>query len=102
MFFCSCPLFWKSQLQTETALSTFHVEYVALSSAIRKLITIQQVIQELVHFLHLSYTTPVIHAEVFEDNDSANLLATNHSLSEHSKDLNVKGHFFWNMWMKDM
>ena len=41
MFFCSCPLIWKSQLQTETALSTFHAEYVALSSAIRKLITIQ-------------------------------------------------------------
>ena len=41
MFFCSCPLIWKSQLQTETALSTFHGEYVALSSAIRKLITIQ-------------------------------------------------------------
>ena len=34
MFFCSCPLIWKSQLQTETALSTFHAEYVALSSAI--------------------------------------------------------------------
>ena len=41
MFFCSCPLIWKSQLQTETALSNFHAEYVALSSAIRKLITIQ-------------------------------------------------------------
>ena len=41
MFFCSSPLIWKSQLQIETALSTFHAEYVALSSAIRKLITIQ-------------------------------------------------------------
>ena len=34
MFFSSYPLIWKSQLQTETALSTFHAEYVALSSAI--------------------------------------------------------------------
>ena len=41
MFFCSYPLIWKSQLQTETALSTFHAEYVGLSSAIQKLITIQ-------------------------------------------------------------
>ena len=40
-FFCSCPLIWKNQLQTETALSTFHAEFVTLSSAIRKLITIQ-------------------------------------------------------------
>ena len=41
MFFCSCPLIWKSQLRTETALNTFHTEYVALSSAIKKLVTIQ-------------------------------------------------------------
>ena len=32
-FFCGCPLLWKSQLQTEMALSTFHTEYVALSTA---------------------------------------------------------------------
>ena len=45
MFFCSCPLIWKSQCRTETALSISHAEYVALCSAlcsaIRKLITIQ-------------------------------------------------------------
>ena len=29
MFLCSCPLNWKSQLQTETALSAFQSEYVA-------------------------------------------------------------------------
>ena len=94
MFFCSCPLIWKSQLQTETAPSTFHTEYVALSSAIRKLITIQQVLQELVQCLHLTYTTPVVHAEVFEDSNSAYLLATNHCLSECLKQLNFKWHFF--------
>ena len=43
----------------------------------------------------MTYTTPVIHAEVFEDNKSAYLLAMNHSLSECSKQLNVKWHFFW-------
>ena len=62
MFFCSCPLIWKCKLRTETALSSFRAEYVALTSAIRKLITIQCVLQELVHCLHLSYTNPVIHA----------------------------------------
>ena len=43
----------------------------------------------------MTYTTPVIHAEVFEDDNSAYLLAMNHCLSEHSKLLNVKWHFFW-------
>ena len=78
-----------------TALSAFHAEYVALSLASRKVITIQEVLQELLQCLHLTYTTPVIHAEVFEDNNSAYLLATNHSLSEQSKHLYVKWHFFW-------
>ena len=41
MFFCSFPLIWKSQLKTETTLSTFHAKYVTLSSTIRNLITIQ-------------------------------------------------------------
>ena len=57
MFFCSCPLSWISQLQTETALSIFHAEYVALLSAIQELITIQQVFQVLymsTHDLHNS------------------------------------------------
>ena len=43
----------------------------------------------------MTYITPVIHAEVFEDNNSAYLLAVNHCLPEHSKYLNVKWHFFW-------
>ena len=102
MFLCACPLIWKSQLQTETDLSTFQAEYVALFSAIGKLVTIQLVLQELVLCLHISYTTLVIHAEVFQDYNSAYLLAMNCSLSEHCKHLNAKCHFLGNMWMKDM
>ena len=43
----------------------------------------------------MTYTTPVIQAEVFEDNNLVYLLATNHCLSEHSKLLNAEWHFFW-------
>ena len=41
LFFCGCPVLWKSQLQSEMALSTFHAEYVALSAAMRQLIVVQ-------------------------------------------------------------
>ena len=41
LFFCGCPLLWKSQLQSEMALSTFHAEYVVLSMAMRQLIVVQ-------------------------------------------------------------
>ena len=37
---------------------------------------------KLVHCLNLTYIIPVIHDEVFEDNNSTCLLATNHCLSE--------------------
>ena len=45
LFFCGCPLLWKSQLQSEMAWSTFHTEYVVLCMAMRQLIVVQQVLQ---------------------------------------------------------
>ena len=95
LFFCGCPLLWKSQLQSETALSTFHAEYEALSVAMRQLIVVQRVLQSLVACIEFAAEVPTIHAEVFEDNNSAFLLANNQKLSDHSKRLNVKLHFFW-------
>ena len=50
----------------------------------------------------MTYTTPVIHAEGFEANNSAYFLATNHSLSECSTILMLSGNSFGNMWMKGM
>ena len=77
LFFCDFPLLWKSQLQSETALSTFHVEYVALSMAMKQLIVVQRVLQVLVDCVKFVAKTPTIHTEVFEDNNSAFLLANN-------------------------
>jgi hypothetical protein len=93
--FGGCPLVWKSQLQTETALSTFHAEYVALATALRTVIWLQRVIDELLAAVELEGAPPVIHAEVFEDNNSTYLLANNQQLSPRSRHLNVKWHFFW-------
>ena len=77
MFFGGCPLLWKSKLQTETALSTFHAEYVALAAAMSQLIVVQQVLQDLVACLSLKPKQPKIHATVHEDNASAHALANN-------------------------
>ena len=41
VFLCGCPLLWKNQLQTKTALSTFHAEYVALSIALRQVLSLR-------------------------------------------------------------
>ena len=100
MFFGGCPLLWKSKLQTETALSTFHVEYVALAATMRQLIVVQRVLQDLVACLSLKPKQPKIHATVHEDNASAHARANNQRLSDRSKSLNTKYHFFWE-WIND-
>lgn len=96
IFFLGCPLVWKSKLQTETALSTFHVEYVALATALCQVIVLQHLLKEIIQCMNFGLQPiPTIYAETFEDNNSAYLLANNQGLSEQSKPLNVKWHFFW-------
>jgi hypothetical protein len=95
IFFGGCPLLWKSQIQGEVALSTFHSEYVALSQSMRTLIWLQRVIQEIMATIGEQDSNPTIYAEAFEDNNSALLLANNQLLSPRSRHLNVKWHFFW-------
>ena len=100
MFFGGCLLLWKSKLQTKTALSTFHAEYVALAAAMRQLIVVQRVLQDLVACLPPKPKQPKIHATVHKDNASAYALANNQRLSDRSKSLNTKYHFFWE-WIND-
>ena len=39
------PVFWRSKLQTETALSTFEAEHVALSTAMREVVPIIELLK---------------------------------------------------------
>jgi hypothetical protein len=78
IFFGNCPLVWRSSLQTEAATSTFHAEYVALSTCAKVIIWIQ-----------------IVPTKIFEDNSSAYLLANNHQLTPRSRWLNTKLHWFW-------
>jgi hypothetical protein len=45
--YLGAPLMWKSSLQTEIALSTCEAEYICLSQALRKVIPIMDLVQEL-------------------------------------------------------
>ena len=38
IMYANCPIFWRSHLQTEIALSTAEAEYIALSTAMRQVI----------------------------------------------------------------
>jgi hypothetical protein len=90
------PLFWKSQLQHEIALSTVESEYCALSAAMKTLIPIRGMIVELIGFLNVPRSiSSSLHCTVFEDNNGALLLATNQRLTSRTKYFHVKWHFFW-------
>ena len=46
--YSGCPLLWKSQLQTEIALSSTESEYTGLSYALRDAIPIMQLLKEMI------------------------------------------------------
>jgi hypothetical protein len=94
-----CPVLWFSKLQTETALSTMHAEYIALSTAMRDLIPFKRIAEEMCSHMGLSdeklaviKTKTVVH----EDNSGALTLAKLEPgrNTPTSKFFNVKYHWF--------
>jgi hypothetical protein len=90
-----CPLLWVSKLQTEIALSTTEAEYIALSQAIRELLPMRALFQEVGTTLKLKCAIPtILHSTVFEDNNGALSLATSPKISPRTKHIAVKYHHF--------
>ena len=91
-----CPLIWKSQLQTEIALSTLEAEYSALSYSLKTLLPLKRILAEAVKMLSLPPDTKTsIRARVMEDNQGCYYLATNQRLTNRTKYFLVKYHWFW-------
>lgn len=90
------PLIWKSHLQTEISLSTLEAEYSALSSSIRALIPIRELLFETIDVLSVpnELKTSIV-CNVFEDNQGAYLLGTTHRITNRTKYFLVKFHHFW-------
>jgi len=91
-----CPLLWSSKLQTEIALSTTEAEYIALSQAMRALLPLRGLLQEVGTKLDLSFSTKsVVKTHVWEDNNGAIALASNPmKFSARTKHMAIKYHFF--------
>ena len=51
IFYCGCPVFWCSKLQTEIALSTAESEYIALSQATREVIPFVNLLKEISQYM---------------------------------------------------
>jgi hypothetical protein len=93
--YAGCPLIWKSKMQTQVALSTTESEYLSLSTALREVIYMQQMLREMrKHGLDIEDTQPKIHCKVFEDNSGALEMANIHKLRPRTKHLAVSWHHF--------
>jgi hypothetical protein len=98
----NCPLVWKSCLQTSIAASTCEAEYTALSSALKVLLPLKRMLQEITATLRIpDAIRSAIRATVFEDNQSALYLATNQHITNRTRYFLVKWHWFWQFYPQE-
>jgi hypothetical protein len=90
------PLIWKSQLQSSISCSTLEAEYTALSYSLKALIPLKRLLLEAVAALDIpSAIRTSVRARVFEDNQGAYFLATNHRITNRTRYFLNKWHWFW-------
>ena len=103
--FMGCPLLWISKLQTQIALSTMELEYIALSHSMRELIGVREVLKDVfTHVLHEENLAPeyrIIHkysaipqSKVYEDNEACLKFATLPKMSPRTNHIALPYHFF--------
>ena len=92
----NCPILWSSKMQTTIALSTTEAECVALSTALRDVIFLMELVKEFEKYgapIPKS-DSPTVHCRVFEDNVGALELATQHKLRPRTKHIAAQYHHF--------
>ena len=90
----NCPIFWRSSLQTEIALSTAEAEYLALFSALRKLLHMMTMIEEINEVFSLLISRPNFVCKVHEDNQSCIKMTTGTKFSPSTKQIAMKYRHF--------
>eukprot|EP00980_Cylindrotheca_fusiformis_P015692 scaffold4523_cov68-Cylindrotheca_fusiformis.AAC.2 len=82
-------------MQTLVALSTTEAEYIALSSALREVISVINLMNELkARGFNLNDKQPLVKCKVFEDNQSCIEIAMNHRTRPRTRHLSVRLHHF--------
>ncbi len=94
IFYAGCPIIWSSKMQNTIALSTTEAEYTALSSAMRDIIYLLNLVDEFKanNFSLPTNSVPHVTCRVFEDNVGAMELANNPKLRPRTKHLAVQLH----------
>jgi hypothetical protein len=93
--FCGCPIVWASKLQTEFCLSSTESEYVSLSAALREVLPLIAILEEMKANGIISKTyVPKVFCKLFEDNSGALEMARTPKMRPRTKHINVKYHHF--------
>ena len=66
IMYANCPIFWRCSLQTEIALSAAEVEYIALSSALRQVLPLMKMVEEINEVFTLLISKPNFVCKVHE------------------------------------
>jgi hypothetical protein len=90
------PLVWKSQLQSSIALSTTEAEYSSLSSSLRTLLPLRDLLIEVTQAIGLKLSLCAsLHCRAFQDNRASWQLATQQRVTNRTKYFLVKWHWYW-------
>jgi hypothetical protein len=94
IMYANCPIYWRSSLQTEIALSTAEAEYIALSSALRQVLPLMTLMEEIHNVIPMHISKPNFVCKVHEDNQSCIKMATGIKFSPRTKHIALKYHHF--------
>jgi hypothetical protein len=93
--YAACPIVWCSKLAGPICLSTTEAEYVALSVALRQVIPIMDLLEEMKVRGTISLSqTPTVYCKAFEDNSGALEMARMPRMRPRTKHINVAYHHF--------
>ena len=93
--YAGMPATWKSQLQTEIALSTTEAEYTGLSYALREVIPIMDLLKEMKEKgMMVNDDQAKVHIKLYEDNAKAIEIAKEKKYRPRTKHLNCRLHHF--------
>ncbi len=89
------PISWCSKKQGETALSTTEAEYIALSMAMRELLWVRRLVEDISSTLDIGYNRCArIISTVFEDNQGSIAVASKPDITPRTRHLHTKYHHF--------
>ena len=92
--YANCPIFWRSTLRTEIALSTAEAEYIALSTSLRQVIPLMAMMEEIHAVFPIHISKPEFVCKILEENQSCIKMATGINFSPRTKHISLKYHHF--------